>query len=314
MRMCWIPLALAVSAPAWAQETPTASLGIDVTELTVTGRGGVQTMVVHQALSVLDDVTRECYATAQAKAPRLAGTIAVRFKLDPSGAVSNVAVTGMPSVNACLVAAIKGASFYGPGKGPIELRQTVHLSVLARQANDAPQAGILGTMSPTEGGAFASLTGTGDLSSGFDDPSGYGGLVGAEAGSGDRGGGTIGAARYGAGVAGGRVVPTVTIGQPDSQGDLDKAIIRRYIKRNLQKLQYCYEKQLVASPKLAGTVTARFTIASNGQVTGATASGLASAEVNACVADVIKAIEFPRPKSGEVVVRYPFVFRAAKSP
>ncbi len=49
-------------------------------------------------------------------------------------------------------------------------------------------------------------------------------------------------------------VPTVAIGQPNAQGDLDKAIIRRYIKRNQQKIQYCYEKELLAKPNLSGTV------------------------------------------------------------
>ena len=47
-------------------------------------------------------------------------------------------------------------------------------------------------------------------------------------------------------------VPTVSIGQPNAQGDLDKAIIRRYIKRNIQKITYCYEKQLLAKPGLGG--------------------------------------------------------------
>ena len=74
-------------------------------------------------------------------------------------------------------------------------------------------------------------------------------------GGGGTGWGTIGTGRYGTighgsgtgsgyGVGGGRggmrgrtsAVPTVSIGQPNAQGDLDKAIIRRYIKRNIQKI------------------------------------------------------------------------------
>ncbi|HEY0192883.1 MAG TPA: FHA domain-containing protein, partial [Kofleriaceae bacterium] len=156
---------------------------------------------------------------------------------------------------------------------------------LARQQaiEQARTAGILGSSALTQGGAFASLTGTGDISSGFDDSNVYGGLLGNEAGEmnggfgygrsgfgpggGGTGWGTIGTGRYGTighgsgtgdgyGVGGGRggmrgrtaAVPTVSIGQPNSQGDLDKAIIRRYIKRNIQKIQYCYEKQLLAKP------------------------------------------------------------------
>jgi len=108
-------------------------------------------------------------------------------------------------------------------------------------------------------------------------------------------------------------VPTVSIGQPSSQGDLDKAIIRRYIKRNIQKIQYCYEKQLLAKPTLSGTVQTQFFITPNGTVASASGSGVDS-EVSSCVADVIKSIEFPKPKGGgSVTVNYPFIFHSSGS-
>jgi len=217
--------------------------------------------------------------------------------------------------------------------------------VLARQQalEEARNAGILGSTALSQGGQFASLTGTGDLSSGFDDANVYGGLLGNEAGEasggfgygrsgfgpggGGTGWGTIGTGRYGTighgagtgegyGVGGGRggmrgrtaAVPSVSIGQPSSTGDLDKAIIRRYIKRNLQKIQYCYEKQLLAKPTLSGTVASQFFITPNGTVASSTASGVDN-EVSSCVADVIKNIEFPKPKGGgSVQVNYPFIF------
>jgi len=210
---------------------------------------------------------------------------------------------------------------------------------LARQQaiDQARNAGILGTADLVQGGAFASLTGTGDISSGFDDANIYGGLLGNEAdemnggfgfgrsgfgpGGGGTGWGTIGTIGHGSGTGTGRVrgygrtgsVPTVSIGQPNAQGDLDKAIIRRYIKRNIQKISYCYEKQLLANSKLAGTVATQFFIAPSGHVASATASGV-DPDVATCVADVIKAIEFPKPKGGGgVQVNYPFTFRPAGS-
>ncbi len=77
----------------------------------------------------------------------------------------------------------------------------------------ARTAGILGSSEETQGGAFASLTGTGDISSGFDDSNIYGGLLGNEPGEmnggfgfgrsgfgpggGGTGWGTIGTGRYG---------------------------------------------------------------------------------------------------------------------
>jgi pSer/pThr/pTyr-binding forkhead associated (FHA) protein len=208
----------------------------------------------------------------------------------------------------------------------------------------AKTAGILGSAALTQGGAFASLTGTGDISSGFDDVDIYGGLLGNEAGEmqggfgfgrsgfgpggGGTGWGTIGTGRYGTighgsgtgsgyGVGGGRggmrgrtaAVPQVRIGQPSAVGDLDKAIIRRYIKRNIAKITYCYEKQLLAKPGLQGTVSTQFFISPNGTVASANASGV-DGEVASCVAGVLKAIEFPKPKGGGgVQVNYPFTFR-----
>lgn len=104
-------------------------------------------------------------------------------------------------------------------------------------------------------------------------------------------------------------VPLVQVGQPSSNGQIDKAIIRRYIKRNIQKILYCYEKQLLAVPGLEGTVNAQFVIAPDGKVATSKASGV-SPEVSTCVADVIFRIEFPKPASGGIVpVTYPFNFR-----
>jgi hypothetical protein len=185
-----------------------------------------------------------------------------------------------------------------------------------------------------QNGTFASLTGTGDISSGFDDSNIYGGLLGNETGElnagasgfqpGATGWGTIGTGRYGTigrgsssgngysrGDMRGRIaaVPTVALGQPSVKGDLDPAIVRRYIKRNIQKVDYCYEKQLLAKPGIAGTVQVQFFITPNGTVSRSDATGV-DPEVASCVAGVIKDIEFPKPKDGGgVSVNYPFTFR-----
>lgn len=191
------------------------------------------------------------------------------------------------------------------------------------------------------GGTVASITGFGDMSSGFDDANGYGGLLGDEVGEltggsargsgsarpggGGTGWGTIGTGRYGtighgSGIGYGRggsrgkiKVPTVSTGAPSaSTTGLDKAIIRRYIRRNVAKITLCYENQLLRKPKLSGTVVATFTIEKTGLVTKSTASGL-DADVASCVANVIGAIEFSKPQGGGVVeVKYPFTFRPSE--
>jgi hypothetical protein len=144
--------------------------------------------------------------------------------------------------------------------------------------------------------------------------------------SGGTGWGTIGTGRYGPSTIGtgtgtsgpggsarsAATVPQVSIGQPSANGDLDKNIIRRFIKRNLPKITYCYEKQLLVKPDLEGTVTTQFFISPNGSVASSNATGV-DPEVASCVAAVIKDIEFPKPKGGGgVQVNYPFSFRSAK--
>ncbi|HUJ62939.1 MAG TPA: AgmX/PglI C-terminal domain-containing protein [Kofleriaceae bacterium] len=93
---------------------------------------------------------------------------------------------------------------------------------------------------------------------------------------------------------------------------LDKEIIRRYIKRNLDKIRYCYEKELIARPDLAGEVAVNFFISPLGNVQSSKGSGF-DPVVSSCVADVISRIEFPKPQndSGGVEVNYPFEFNRA---
>jgi Ca-activated chloride channel family protein len=103
-------------------------------------------------------------------------------------------------------------------------------------------------------------------------------------------------------------LPAIVVAQPVVVGSLDASIIKRYVKRNTEKLRYCYEKRLLAKPTLAGTITAKFTINNNGIVIAAIASGL-EWEVDNCVATVIKGIEFPRVQGdGTVQVNYPLTF------
>lgn len=107
--------------------------------------------------------------------------------------------------------------------------------------------------------------------------------------------------------------PVVVIAQPTITGAYDGAILRRYLRRNLPKLRYCYEKQLLAHPGLAGTVTATFTISPEGHVTQAGADGVAR-EVSDCIRGVIAAIELPKPKGGKpVAVTQTFDLRPAST-
>jgi hypothetical protein len=259
---------------------------------------------------------------------------------------------GAEAENATAMALEEGAA--GDEKSPnvdghIRIKNNnVEPQVSREQAlEEARIAGVLGSVSLTQGDFFASLDATGSISSGFDMTNVRGPLFGAEGtgyghfgmgrsgwgagggcfgehcgiiGTGD-GYNKIGLGKYGevgydglgGGPRGGRPrvpgVPTPRVGEPITAGGYDKQIIRRYIRRNISKIAYCYEKQLLAKPTLAGTVNVSFFINPNGTVKTATGAGV-DAEVANCVADVVNAIEFPAPPDGGgVQVNYPFTFR-----
>jgi outer membrane biosynthesis protein TonB len=87
--------------------------------------------------------------------------------------------------------------------------------------------------------------------------------------------------------------------------------VRRYIHRSRNQIRRCYDAALAKNPGIAGKLVVDFTISGNGKVTATRASGL-DADVEACVAAVIAAIEFPAPTGNAPLnISYPFVFQAA---
>jgi hypothetical protein len=106
------------------------------------------------------------------------------------------------------------------------------------------------------------------------------------------------------------VVPPVRIGEPTCSGEtcIDRDIIRRYVKRAMEKIRYCYEKELLADASLEGTVLASFVISPTGTVMNAQAKGVQD-NVASCVAGVVGAIKFPRGAGDAIQVNYPFTFR-----
>jgi hypothetical protein len=405
---------LLVAAPVDAEPAPASPAGaagihIDILELTIGGIGGVDPTILRRAADDTVAAAYRCYDSAKSRPAKLRATVTLKFRIDEHGAVAKASAFGLLSVDSCIATAVKTLAFNTPSKGALEVTEKLSFWT-------PTTSGILGS-TRDQGGAFTSLTGTADLSSGFDDTTISGGLLGNEADA--RGGwgygrasntgrvidgepsapadktairtsvrqhiaklkacyelhlgadpqlagtvtvvfriepdGTVSSAT-GTGLknvdecvakeiaaiafpkpsTGGVIdvsypfsfkpdanggpngrlrgpsaaVPTVVLGQPTAQGELDKAIIRRYIKRNLQKVQYCYEKQLMDKPRLAGTLEIEFAIDGDGKVISSTASGV-DPTVARCVAEVIQHIEFPKPKDhGVVQVSYPLVFRA----
>jgi len=106
-----------------------------------------------------------------------------------------------------------------------------------------------------------------------------------------------------------RAAIAVVAAPPVTAGSLDKAIIRRYVRRRVPQIEACYEAQRRITPTLRGTLTLELEIAPSGRVSRSDASGVAP-EVARCAADVIRQIEFPKPVDGDsVVVTYPLKLR-----
>ena len=98
------------------------------------------------------------------------------------------------------------------------------------------------------------------------------------------------------------------------KGSLSREEIQRVVKRYMNQIKYCYEKQLAKSPNLQGKVVAFWIIAGTGLVQTAKASQntMGDKTVEQCIIKVVKRMRFPRPKGGgTVTVTYPFVFSSS---
>jgi pSer/pThr/pTyr-binding forkhead associated (FHA) protein len=96
------------------------------------------------------------------------------------------------------------------------------------------------------------------------------------------------------------------------QGHLDRDEIQKVINKNIGHIQRCYERELIKTPGLSGKVQVEWTIATSGRVRTArqTFTSIRSTNVSNCILGAIRGWVFPRPRGGEVVVNYPFIFKS----
>ncbi len=100
-------------------------------------------------------------------------------------------------------------------------------------------------------------------------------------------------------------------GKANIFGSLSKDIIRGIMRRERTKIRFCYERQLMKTPKLQGKIVISFVIDRTGKVKQAQVakSTLANPPMEKCLLQVIKRMKFPAPKGGGVVkVNYPYHF------
>jgi hypothetical protein len=220
-----------------------------------------------------------CYKKLLAKVPGLEGTAVASFTIGADGKVTAATAPGIADpVEACIVATISKLRFARPKDG-----QPVLVTYPLTYDHGEPAGPLASITGATEPG------GDGTIGLGSIDTIGHGGT-----GYGRAGGARTRSSRL-----------SVEVGEPTVTGDLAKAIVRRYLRHNALKLSSCYDKELMVDRTLRGTATSTFTIGSDGIVRSSTASGLGNTHVESCVAGVIEAIEFPRPKTGEAKVTSP---------
>ncbi len=92
-------------------------------------------------------------------------------------------------------------------------------------------------------------------------------------------------------------------------GTLPKEVIGQAINRKLGAVRQCAEEKLTRAPGSLDKVVVRFVIEENGKVTTASIEGKppADEQYGACLLEVVKTLELPKPKGGSVVVSYPFI-------
>jgi pSer/pThr/pTyr-binding forkhead associated (FHA) protein len=104
----------------------------------------------------------------------------------------------------------------------------------------------------------------------------------------------------------------ISQGTPVIRGSLDKELIRRVIKRHINQIRYCYERQLQATPGLNGKVRIEWVITAQGRVRNSKVveSTMADVKVERCMMRKIRTWIFPKPKGGGIViVTYPWVLK-----
>lgn len=199
-------------------------------------------------------------------------------------------------------------------KGAASTIQNILGNTAAKLGSGGSQLQGFGNFS-TLGKGGAALSGDGKGGGG--DAEGLGGLANKGRGGGRVGTG-LGAAGQGSGIIGGSTrVELRTGGEGETvvMGAIDKAAIAAAIEAHRDEFRLCYEREINAeNPNIGGTIKTSFVIGSSGRATqaGVESSTIKNTNVERCVVNVLKRIEFPKPVGGGVVqVGYPFKFASS---
>ena len=246
------------------------------------------------ARSRIEDVKWDLFAHAQEKQADITETALEHHLV--SEHTSLVAVENAPSTCGAATREV-AVEHYGPEGTRLDQQGMAGTNV-------GGIGGLLGRKGRQKGSA-----GLGSRGSGL----GGGGTADGLAGLGTRGigSGTAGYGRAGATFgAAGEAIGSVG-GEPIILGALDRTVIDEVVKRHMNQIRYCYQRQLSKKPKLAGKIVVRFTVAADGTVSKAEikSSTMNDELVENCIIGRFQRMQFPAPKGeGVIIVSYPFQF------
>lgn len=109
--------------------------------------------------------------------------------------------------------------------------------------------------------------------------------------------------------------PRVRTGATNVSGRLPPDVIQRIVRRNFGRFRLCYENALRTDPDVAGRISVRFVIGSDGSVSSVSHTGeIADEAFTSCITRQFHALSFPAPEAGIVTVSYPLVFIPGDGP
>jgi hypothetical protein len=97
------------------------------------------------------------------------------------------------------------------------------------------------------------------------------------------------------------------------RGSIDRDAVAKVLEEHMNDMRGCYERALMRDPNLgAGKILLEWNISATGTVSDVRTkvATLKNTEVNTCLLDVLKQLQFPKPQGGVVIVSYPFLFNS----
>jgi outer membrane biosynthesis protein TonB len=98
--------------------------------------------------------------------------------------------------------------------------------------------------------------------------------------------------------------------EPELASSIDKELIRRIVRQNIDDVRGCYETALASDPDVSGKVVIQFVIDADGTIDSSTVTSNNTGDValGDCIANRVLRWTFPTfPGGSKVTINYPFV-------